>query len=159
MRSALDTVADYLSENSKVLKSVPDGPAELTKADLIEMIHLIFGIAAFQGTRALATTSMTQMPKGYAETVVNDEDTNKLRNAILECARLDTPVTGAHCLVDDDEGLTTTIGGKTLKFPNGTIIFNAMTLANVDESRYVNPFVFDPENRDFTKLTSFVSTR
>jgi len=184
IRSSLDKVAVFLAEHSKVLKDVPDGPDGLTKDDLIEAIHMLFGIAAFQGTRALANACMTQMPKGYAEQVVQDEEEgiwalannlcmppqglaeqatteymnpSKLRNAILECARLDAPVTGAHCIVDDKDGLTTVIGGKRFKFPRGTILFTGMTIANLDKNRFPNPFVFDPENRDFSKLTSFNS--
>ena len=118
---------------------------------------MFVGVAAFQGARSLAISCMTQMPKGYAEQVVQDEDPAKLRNAILECARLDAPVTGAHCIVDDKDGLTTVIGGKRFKFPRGTTLFTGMTIANLDKNRFPNPFVFDPENRDFSKLTSFNS--
>merc|ERR1712038_1705636 len=64
-------------------------------------------------------------------------------------------VTGAHQIVDDQDGLTTQIGKEEINFPQGTILFTGMTIANLDEERFENPYVFDPENRDFSKLTSF----
>ena len=157
IRFAIERVANFLMAHSRVLKDVPDGPDGLTKANLVKVLHLIFGIAAFQGTIALATTCLTKMPEGYADEVIQDEDVGKLRNAVLECARLDTPVTGFHCIVEDNEGFATQIGGKTFKFPKGTLLFTGMIIANLDEKRFPNPFVFDPENRDFSKLTSFHS--
>jgi cytochrome P450 len=69
--------------------------------------------------------------------------------------KIDAPVPSAHCIVDDDEGFTTQIGGKAIKVPNG--ICTGIILANIDEKRYPNPFVFDPENRDFINLTTFNS--
>ena len=60
-------------------------------------------------------------------------------------------------IVDNADGLTTQIGGKTLTFRRGTVVFTGFTIANVDAERFPNPFVFDPENRDFSKLTSFNS--
>jgi len=158
LRDALERVADFLMKHSRVLKDVPDGPDGLTKRHLIEMMQMVFGIAAFQGTLALAICCLTQMPKGYADGIITDEeDLGKLRNAVLECARMNTPVSGAHSIVDDDEGFVTKIGGKNIKFPKGTTLFTGMNVANLDEKRFPNPFVFDPENRDFSKLTSFHS--
>jgi len=155
MRENIDKFINFLSEYSAVLQDVQKGPGGLNKEELYESIPMIFAIAGFNGTRSLAKTSMTQMPKDYQKEVANDP--MKLVNAILECARMDTPVTGAHQIVDDKEGLTTEIGGKKMTFPRGTILFTAMTLANVDEERFPDPFVFDPEKRDFGKLTSFNS--
>ena len=158
IRSARERVTDALLEHSRVLKDVPDGPDGLTRNDLMEMLHMVFGIAAFGGTSALTMSCLTQkMPEGYAAEVMRDEDNVKLRNAVLECSRLNAPVTSAHCIVDDDEGFTTQIGRKTIKFPNGTVLCTGIILANIDEKRYPNPFVFDPENRDFSNLTSFNS--
>lgn len=159
VRDNLDKVCEYFSEHSSVLRNVQAGPSGLDKPALLEMLNLIVGIAAFQGTKALALTAMVQMPKGYAKTVAAADaaGSSKLRNAILECARLDTPVTGAHLIVDNADGLTTQIGGKTLTFRRGTVVFTGFTIANVDAKRFPNPFVFDPENRDFSKLTSFNS--
>lgn len=155
MRKNIDTFIDFLSEHSAVLKDIQNGSGGLSKKELYESIPMIYGIAGFNGTKALVGTSMKQMPKDYQKEVANDP--MKLVNAILECARMDTPVTGAHQIVDDKDGLTTEIGGKKMTFPRGTVIFTAMTLANVDEERYPDPFVFDPEKRDFGKLTSFNS--
>jgi len=157
IREAMDRVANFLLEHSRVLKNVSDGPNGMTRESLVEMIHMLFGIAGFQGTIALATNCLTQMPEGYADEVIHDEDIAKLRNAVLECARLDSPVTGSHCIVDDEKGFVTEIGGKIMNFPTGTVLFTGMTIANLDEKRFPNPFVFDPENRDFSKLTSFNS--
>jgi len=123
IRSSVERVlADILLEHSRVLKDVPDGPDGLTRYDLMDMLHLIFGIAAFGGTSALASTSLTQMPEGYADEVIHDEDNAKLRNAVLECARLNAPVPIAQSIVDDDEGFTTQIGRKAIKFPKGTVL-------------------------------------
>jgi cytochrome P450 len=155
MREKTNAFVDFLSEHSVVLRDIQNGPGGLSKKELCESIAMIFGIAGFNGTRSLAKTSMTQMPKDYQKEVANDPI--KLVNAILECARMDTPVTGAHQIVDDKDGLTTEIGGKKMTFPRGTILFTAMTIANVDEDRFPDPFVFDPETRDFGKLTSFNS--
>ena len=155
IREALDRVATFVLEHSRVLKNVPDGPDGMTRESLVEMIHMLFGVAGFQGTIALAANCLTQMPEGYADEVMHDEDIAKLRNAVLECSRLDSPVTGAHCIVDDEEGFGTEIGGKKMNFPKDTVLFTGMTIANLDEKRFLNPFVFDPENRDFSKLTSF----
>ena len=157
IREALDRVATFVLEHSRVLKNVPDGPDGMTRESLVEMIHMVFGVAGFQGTIALAANCLTQMPEGYADEVMHDEDIAKLRNAVLECSRLDSPVTGAHCIVDDEEGFGTEIGGKKMNFPKDTVLFTGMTIANLDEKRFLNPFVFDPENRDFSKLTSFHS--
>jgi cytochrome P450 len=157
IRSARERVTDVLLEHSRVLKDVPDGPDGLTRNDLVGMLHMVFGIAAFGGTSALAISCLTQMPEGYADEVMHDEDNAKLRNAVLECSRLDAPVPSAHCIVDDDEGFTTQIGGKAIKFPNSTVLCTGIILANIDEKRYPNPFVFDPENRDFSNLTTFNS--
>jgi len=155
MRENTDKFIKFLSEHSGVLKDIKNGPGGLDAKALYESIPMIFAIAGFNGTRSLAKTSMTQMPKDYQKEVANDR--MKLVNAILECARMDTPVTGAHQIVDDKEGLTTEIGGKKMTFPRGTVLFTAMTLANVDEERFPDPYVFDPEKRDFGKLTSFNS--
>jgi hypothetical protein len=54
-------------------------------------------------------------------------------------------VTGAHKIVDDKDELTTEIGGKKMTSPCWTVLLTAMTLvANVDEERFPDPFVFDP---------------
>jgi len=149
----VDIFVAALYNHSKVLENVKDGAKGLGKQELCTLIPMLFAIAGFQGTKALATTSLTQMPEEYQKLVVNDEP--KLINAILECSRMDAPVTGAHQIVDDQDGLTTQIGKEEINFPEGTILFTGMTIANLDEERFENPYVFDPENRDFSKLTSF----
>jgi cytochrome P450 len=155
MKEKTDAFIDLLIEHSAVLQDIQNGSGGLSKKELCESIAFIFSIAGFNGTRSLAKTSMEQMPKDYQKEVANDPI--KLENAILECARMDCPVSGAHQIVDDKDGLTTEIGGKKMTFPRGTILFTAMILANVDEERFSDPFVFDPEKRDFGKLTSFHS--
>ena len=158
MRDNLERVKEFILQESAILQEMPDIVDERTgfkKDDLVEMMHIVMGIAALQGTKSLASNALSRMPKGYAATIVNDDQ--KLRNAILECARLDTPVTGSHCVVDNDDGITTQIGGKFLSFKKGTLLFNGMTIANLDQERFPSPFVFDPDNRDFSKLTSFHS--
>ena len=155
MKEAVEQFVDFIFEESKVLKNARDGPKGLSKRELCESIPMIFGVAAFAGTRDLASRPMTLMPEGYAETVVNDPE--KLRNAILEIARLYTPVPFSGQVVDDKEGMTTVIGGKEIHFQKGTPFVSCFAVANVDEKRFPNPFVFDPENRDFSLLTSFNS--
>lgn len=128
---------------------VPDGPDGLARNDLMKMLHMFFGIAAFRGTSGLAMSCLTQMPEGCAAEVIRDEDN--------VCSRLNAHVTSDHCIVDDDEGFTTQIGRKTIKFPNDTELCTGIILANINEKRYPNLFVFDPENRDCNNLTSFNS--
>jgi hypothetical protein len=158
MRGNLDKVKEFILQESATIQAMPhivDERSGLKKDDLVEMMHIVMGIAALQGIKALASNVLSRMPKGYTAMIAKDDE--KLRSAVLECARLDTPVTGSHCIIDNDEGLTTQIGGKSLSFKKGTIVFNGMTIANIDHERFPSPFVFDPANRDFSKLTSFHS--
>jgi len=152
----VERFVQYLKTDSKVLMNAKDGPNGLSKDELCNIIPMIFGVAAFAGTRDLATRPMCRMPKGYAEEIVDDP--SKLRNAILETARLDTPVPFSGQIIDDDEGLTTQIGKRTFTFEKGIPVTTSFLAANMDKNRFPNPFVFDPENRDFEgKLTSFNS--
>ena len=38
-------------------------------------------------------------------------------------------------------GLTTEIGGKKLKFPEGTVVLASFTNANLDKERFPNPML------------------
>jgi hypothetical protein len=73
---------------------VPDGPDGLARNDLMKMLHMVFGIAAFRGTSGLAMSCLTQMPEGCAAEVIRDEDN--------VCSRLNAHVTSDHCIVDDE---------------------------------------------------------
>jgi cytochrome P450 len=146
----------YLMTDSKVLMNAKDGPNGLSKEELCNIIPTFFCVAAFVGISDISTRPMCRMPKGYAEEIVNDP--SKLRNAILETARLDAPVGKSSQIVDDEEGLTTQIGKRTFTFKKGLPVFTSFKAANMDKKRFPNPFVFDPENRDFEgQLTSFNS--
>lgn len=151
----VDKFCQFVAEEARSLKPIRDHPLGLTKDQVVAAIPMLFGIAGYVGTKGLVKTCVTQMPEDYMKKVVEGGDIEKIKDAVLECARLDTPVIGAHQIADDEEGITTEIGGKKFTFPRGTTVHTTMTIANVDADRFENPFVFDPESRDFNKLTSF----
>lgn len=156
MKKAIDTFVDFVMEHSKVLSGeTKDLPPGMTKKELCYAVGQMFVVAAFCGTRDTTARCMTLMPKGYLEKVVDDP--KKLRNAIYEVCRLHNPVPFSARIVDDDGGLTTLVGGKKLTFKKGTPYMMMFSNATVDSSRFENPYVFDPENRDFSKMTLFNS--
>jgi cytochrome P450 len=151
----VEKIVEYLMTDSKVLMDPNDGPNELSKEELCNIIPILYGVGAHFGTIRLAMRPMSRMPEGYAAEIVNDP--SKLRNAILEVARMDLPVPYAGQIIDDEEGLTTQIGRRTFTFKKGTPLVTSFLAANMDENRFPNPYVFDPENRDFDQLASFNS--
>jgi hypothetical protein len=144
----------------KAMQPSPKGPSgapPLTALGFVDLLEMLVGIAALQGTLALMLSALYQMPSGYAHAVATDEA--ELRAAVLECARLDAPVTGSHCIVNEEAGMAVTIGGYRYTVPAGTTLFLSFTLANTDEARFARPYVFDPSARTglAEQLTSFNS--
>lgn len=152
MRAYMDEYIEYISEHSGVLKNYNAGDTGLTKADLCEVLPIMMGLGGTNGTETLANVAMNRMPEGYAKEVANDPV--KMKNALYECVRLDGPVGSTHCIIDEDD-FETEIGGKKLKFRRGTKLTMNIKQANVDPVRFPNPYVFDPENRDFERITGF----
>lgn len=54
----VERFVQYLKTDSKVLMNAKDGPNGLSKDELCNIIPMIFGVAAFAGTRDLATRPM-----------------------------------------------------------------------------------------------------
>lgn len=151
----IDAFVDFVYEESSVVQAVKDGPKGLGKRELCEMIPVVFVTAGFLGTRDLTSRSIVFTPEGYVQSVVDDD--KKLRNAVLETSRLDCPVPFSALAVDNPNGITTKIGKKEFTFPDKTPMLNFIRGANWNEERFPDPFVFDPENRDFSQLLTFNS--
>jgi len=92
-----------------------------------------------------ATIIFNESNARAAVEVIHDEDIPKPRLDIVDVIMSDELHLGSS---------TTKTGDKTIKSPQGNLIFTGTTIANLDENRYPDPCVCDPEeNPDLSRLT------
>jgi len=140
--------AATIYENSPALAHFqPDRPEynAMTRYELAKLMVSIMSIAALQGPLQVARTVMGGTPlPSYQDKQTTDidlsrywdkldlDDRESVRLYILECIRLNTPVTSSHRVAT--QPFTTTIAGKEQTFPAGTKVLIPMGLGMIDEN-------------------------
>ena len=140
--------SDLVSKMTEVVLNSPalqkytpsEATANLSKEDYAEMILSVIGIAGCLGSTNLCLQILTAIPDEYS---INLEDKMEVTLAVLEAARLKSPVNNINVILKNE--LTLMIREKEYKFPKGTVVAASIGLSSVDASQFQNPHKYDPK--------------
>jgi len=137
-------------EQSPAFKEFRDNVLEhagMTGREACSLLAAIMRIAGVTGTTAAGNIVMgghglpgykSDFSQGLDQTkfwdTVDLDDEVEVRKYILECLRLDAPVSVTHRVAT--ESFTTDIAGKSYTFPKGTRIGMNIGLANIDQKKW-----------------------
>lgn len=116
-----------------------DATLNMSKQDLSEMLLGIAGIAGCVGTTSLCTQVITGIPANFP---IQLDDPKAIMLAVLEAARIRSPVNNVNVILDNP--LTLTINEKEYTLPEGTVVAASIGLASIDPKQFENPTKFDP---------------
>ncbi len=120
--------------------------ANMSKDDYAEMVLTVAAIAGCLGTTNLVMQVVTAIPPDY---VINLDDKKAVMLAVLEAARLKSPVNNVNLILQNP--LTLEINGEEHTFKQGTVVAASIGLASVDPNQFPNPDEFDPTRENLMK--------
>ena len=117
-----------------------DATANISKRDFSEMLLCAAGLAGCLGTEALCYQVLSAIPMDYP---INLNDQKEVMLAVLEAARVQSPVNNVNVILD--KPLDLTINGRDYTLPPETVVAASIGLASVDPSKFENPNTFNPK--------------
>ena len=119
-----------------------------TREEYAENLLAVTGIAGCVGTSALCLQVFLAIPGDFP---INLSDHRELMLAVLEAARVRSPVNNINVILKRDMDFL--IGKKKIKFSPGTVVAASIGLASTDPAVFSNPNTYDPKRENLLKAT------